>query len=292
MIDISKLRFSRVTVNGVTLHVAEAGPEAGPLVILLHGFPEFWFGWRNQILPLAQAGFHVVVPDQRGVNLSQKPKGVAAYDLDQLAADVVALAGHYGHEHFSLVGHDWGAIAGWWAAQNFPQRIQRFVAISAGHPAVWADGFRNNPRQRRKSFYVRLFQIPWLPEQIMASRRFKALADAVSDTAVPGTVGEAELAHYREAWSQPGALTATVNWSRAVWRRTLLPPKEYRVRVPTMMVWGMRDRYGEPELAKASVALCDQGELVRFENATHWLQHDEPDRLNALLLEFLNRPLD
>jgi pimeloyl-ACP methyl ester carboxylesterase len=292
MIDISKLRFSRVTVNGVSLHLAEAGRDGDPLVILLHGFPEFWFGWRNQILQLAEAGFHVVVPDQRGYNLSEKPKGVAAYDLDTLAADVVALGGHFGHEHFALVGHDWGAAVAWWAAQNYPQRIERLIAMGAPHPAVWADGFRNDPRQRRKSYYVRLFQIPVLPELALRARRFKALCDAVTDTAVPGTVGEAELAYYREAWSQPGALTATLNWYRGIWRKTLLPPKDYRIRVPTLMIWGMRDRYGEPDLARASVRLCDQGELVLLENATHGIQHDEPERLNAMLLDFLKRPVE
>jgi len=292
MIDFSSLRFSRVDVNGVNLHVVEAGRDGDPLVILLHGFPEFWFCWREQILPLARAGYHVVVPDQRGYNLSEKPKGIAAYDIDNLAADVVALAGHYGHEHFALVGHDWGAAVAWWVAQNFPQHVNRLVTMSAAHPAIWVDGFRNDPRQRRKSYYVRLFQIPALPEFVLRARNFKALTDAVTDTAVPGTVGEAELAYYREAWSQPGALTGGLNWYRGIWRRTVLPPSNYRIRVPTVMVWGLRDRYGEADLARASVKLCDQGELVLFENATHWVQYDEPQRLNALLLEFLQRRLD
>jgi pimeloyl-ACP methyl ester carboxylesterase len=292
MLDFSRLRFSHVAANGVTLHVAEAGRDGDPLVILLHGFPEFWFGWREQILPLAEAGFHVVVPDQRGYNLSEKPKGVAAYDIDHLAADVVALAGHFGHDHFSLVGHDWGSAVAWWVGQNYPQHIDRLVTMSAAHPAVWVDGFRNDPRQRRKSYYVRLFQIPALPEFALRARRFKVLADAITDTAVPGTVGEAKLAYYREAWSQPGALTAMLNWYRGIFRRRLLPPSDYRIRVPTIMVWGARDRYGETDLARASVKLCDQGELVLFENATHWVQADEPERLNKLLLEFLNRPMD
>lgn len=292
MIDFSLLRFSHVTVNGVNLHVVEAGRDGDPLVILLHGFPEFWFGWREQILPLANAGYHVVVPDQRGYNLSEKPKGIAAYDIDNLAADVVALAGYYGHEHFALVGHDWGAAVAWWVAQNYPQHIDRLATMSAPHPAVWVDGFRNDPRQRRKSYYVRLFQIPVLPELAMRARKFKALTDAVTDTAVPGTVGEAELAYYRDAWSQPGALTATVNWYRGIWRHTMLPPSTYRIRVPTVMVWGAKDRYGETDLARASIKLCDQGELVLFENATHWVQTDEPQRLNTLLLDFLKRKFD
>ncbi len=292
MIDLSKLRFSYVNVNGVNLHVVEAGKVGDPLVILLHGFPEFWFGWREQILPIANAGYHVVVPDQRGYNLSEKPKGVAAYDIGNLAADAVALGGYYGHEQFALVGHDWGAAVAWWVAQNYPQHVNRLAVMSAPHPAVWVNGFRNDPRQRRKSYYVRLFQIPFLPELGMGARNFKALTDAVTDTAVAGTVGDSELAYYREAWSQPGALTATVNWYRAIWRHTMLPSSSYRIRVPTLMIWGARDRYGETDLARASVKLCDQGELIVFENATHWVQTDEPQRLNALLLDFLKKSFD
>lgn len=289
MIDFSRLRFSYVTANGVRLHVAEAGKDSDRLVILLHGFPEFWFCWREQILPLANAGYHVVVPDQRGYNLSEKPKGIAAYDIDNLTADVVALAGHYGHDHFDLIGHDWGAAVAWWTAQNYSQHVERLVTMSAPHPAVWVDGFRNDPRQRRKSYYVRLFQIPGLPEFAMRLRNFKVLEDAVTDTAVPGKVGEAELGYYREAWSQPGALTASVNWYRGIWRHTVLPPDNYRIRVPTLMIWGARDRYGETDLARASIKLCDQGKLVVLENATHWVQTDEPERINQLLIDFLKR---
>src|SRR5215831_11749379 len=110
------VRFSRIATNGIRLHVAEAGPSDGPLVVLLHGFPEFWFGWRNQIAPLAERGFHIVAPDQRGYNLSDKPKGIGAYDLDQLAADVLGLADHFRQQTFSVVGHDWGAAVAWWLA--------------------------------------------------------------------------------------------------------------------------------------------------------------------------------
>ncbi len=115
MTDVKDIaHFSRIATNGIKLHVAEAGPVDGPPVFLLHGFPEFWYGWRNQIAPLAARAFHVIAPDQRGYNLSDKPKGIASYDLDQLAADVVGLANHFGLESFAVGGHDWGAAVGWW----------------------------------------------------------------------------------------------------------------------------------------------------------------------------------
>ena len=112
-------------IRGLRLHVVAAGPDDGPLIILLHGFPEFWYGWRHQIGPLAEAGFRVVAPDQRGYNESDKPEGIAAYGLDELAADVAAIADAFGRETFDLVGHDWGGVVAWWTALRYPLRVRR-----------------------------------------------------------------------------------------------------------------------------------------------------------------------
>lgn len=279
-------KFSHVRSNGISLHVAEAGPEDGPLLILLHGFPEFWYGWRHQIGPLAEAGYHVIAPDQRGYNLSDKPEGVDAYRLDELAADVIGLADHYGADRFFLAGHDWGSIAGWWTAQKHPGRVRRFVALSAGHPAVWRWRMDHDPEQRRKSRYVKMMQVPWLPELMMRARNFKALADAVSATAMPGAVTAEDLARYREAWRQKGALTATVNWYRAIVGNALKPPGAYRIHPPTLTVWGMKDLYGDLVLAEESVLLCDEGKLLTLDNATHWVLTDEAGRVTREMLDF------
>ena len=126
-----------VQVNGVELHVVEAGPEDGPLVILLHGFPDFWWGWRHQMEPLVKAGYRVVVPDQRGYNLSSKPKGVSSYHIDTLAADVAALADVYNAATFRLAGHDWGGIVAWWTGVRYPKRVERLVILNAPHPDVY-----------------------------------------------------------------------------------------------------------------------------------------------------------
>lgn len=283
------LRFSRVLTNGILLHVAEAGPADGPLVILLHGFPEFWFCWRSQIGPLAAQGFHVVAPDQRGYNLSDKPRGVAAYDLDELAKDVLGLADHFGARKFLLAGHDWGAIVGWWLAQNHPDRIEKFVAISAGHPAVWRERMQSDPEQRRKSTYVRLFRIPWFPEYVIRRKNFDAIVGAVTATARPGTVGAGELVRYRQAWSQKGAITGGLNWYRAILRRRFPNREHIRITVPVRMIWGDLDVYGDAKLAEESVALCGAGELIRLENVTHWALQDAPERVNAILTAFFAR---
>ena len=128
------VEFLPLRTNGITLHAAAAGPAEGKLVILLHGFPEFWYGWRHQIAPLAASGLRILAPDQRGYNLSDKPAGIAAYRLDTLADDVIGLADALGREHFAVVGHDWGGVVAWRLAARNPERVTRAVILNAPHP--------------------------------------------------------------------------------------------------------------------------------------------------------------
>jgi pimeloyl-ACP methyl ester carboxylesterase len=285
MYQLPDMRFTRREAAGVMLHVAEAGPENGPPVILLHGFPEFWFGWRYQIGALAAAGYHVIAPDQRGYNLSDKPQGVANYDVDRLAADVVALASHYTDAPIRLVGHDWGAVAAWWTATRHPETIAKLAVLNCPHPAVWRDAMDNDPVQRRASWYVRAFRIPWLPEFLLGSRNFDGLIQALRQSRAP--LSDADAARYREAWRQPGALTAMINWYRAILRRTFTPLTPGSIRVPVQIVWGRQDPYALAALAEASKALCADARLSYLPDATHWVAHDEPERVNAILLDFL-----
>ncbi|MBS0471004.1 MAG: alpha/beta hydrolase [Proteobacteria bacterium] len=285
MSELPEITFTRRPCNGVTLHVAEAGPADGPPVILLHGFPEFWYGWRYQIGPLARAGYRVIVPDQRGYNLSDKPAGVANYDIDKLAGDVVALAAHYTKEPVRLVGHDWGAISAWWTATRFPEKLLKLAVLNCPHPAVWRNAMDNDPVQRRASWYVRAFRIPALPEMLMRARRFDGLLQALRDSKVSLSDADADL--YRAAWSQPGALTAMINWYRAVLRRRFEPIAPGSIRLPVQIVWGQQDRYALPALAEASKALCADARLDYLPDATHWVAHDEAERVNEILLAFL-----
>ena len=285
--DIADLRFSHRTSNGVTLHVAEAGPADGSPTFLLHGFPEFWFGWRQQIAALAAAGLRVVVPDQRGYNKSDKPRAVAAYDLDRLAEDVTGLADALGADTFDIVGHDWGGSVGWWVASRQPARVRRFAVLNAPHPAVWKDAMRNDPAQRRLSRYVSAFRLPWLPELLLRSGNFKGLADALRQATRADAFSAADLAQYRAAWAMPGALSGMINYYRSLLAKDMPLDAMPRVPVPTRIIWGKRDKFGLPSLAEASLRLCDHGELMYLDDATHWVQHDEPARVNALLLEFL-----
>jgi len=288
MSTVVGVQFERVETNGVSLHVARAGPEDGPLVILLHGFPEFWYGWRSQIGPLAGAGYRVWVPDQRGYNLSDKPSPVAAYALDTLTADVIGLIDAAGRERATLIGHDWGGIVAWWAALRHPDRLERVAVLNAPHPAVMRRHAIRHPSQLLKSWYILFFQLPRLPEASLRRGNWNGLERALRETSRPGTFPEAELALYRTAWSEPKALTSMIHWYRALVRHQPRPPDDLRVRIPSLLIWGARDHFLNRELATSSASLCEDGHLELIEEATHWVQHEEPDRVNRLLLDFLD----
>jgi epoxide hydrolase 4 len=284
----AQLQEGYANTNGVRLHYVEAGE--GPLVVLLHGFPEFWYSWRNQIDALADAGFHVVAPDMRGYNLSDKPPGVKSYDADVLAADVAGLIRERGAERAFLVGHDWGAAVAWVTAMNHPDVVEKLAILNVPHPRRMLDGLRT-PRQLRKSWYMFFFQLPWLPERLERLGRHRFFRSALYD-AKPGAFSNEDIDRYVEAWEQPGALTGSINYYRAAFRNT---PKQVEARIkpvyaPTRVIWGEKDRYIGRELAeppRADVPNLDQ--VFRLPDASHWVQHDEPERVSELLIEFFTR---
>lgn len=276
-----------IKINGITLHVIEDGPENGPPVILLHGFPEFWYGWQKQIDLLASAGYHVFAPDQRGYNLSDKPKGIASYNLDLLAADVIGLIDAMGREKAFVVGHDWGAAVTWWAANKYPERLQKIVILNVPHHAVFQRTLRSSFKQMRKSWYVFFFQLPWLPEFATSRNHWRVGKQALLNSSRPGTFSDDDLKKYEEAWSRPGAYTAMVNYYRAAFQKPPRAPDSPRIVVPTLMIWGAKDVFLGREMAQPSIDLCNDGRLVFIEEATHWVQHEEPDNVNRLIREFL-----
>lgn len=273
-------------VNGVRLHYQAAGPLTGKTVLLLHGFPEFWYGWRRQIAALAEAGFRVIVPDQRGYNLSQKPRGVKQYDLDLLAGDMLALMDQLGAPTFLLAGHDWGAAVAWWLAIHHPQRVEKLAILNVPHPAVMAQNILHNPAQRRKSWYMFFFQIPLLPELLLSLGNHGGAVRLLRSSSLPGAFAEADLAEYRRAWGQPRAWTGMIHWYRALFRRMRrrIPPQA--IELPVLILWGEQDVALSVEMAAQSLGLCPQGVLERIPEATHWVQHDAPERVNRALLDF------
>jgi len=285
-LDAPGLRDGYADLGEVRLHYVEAGD--GPLVVLLHGFPEFWFGWRLQIPALAAAGFRAVAPDMRGYNLSSRPSGVAAYDPDRLAADIRDLIRERAADRAFLVGHDWGGTVAWVTAMNHPEVVERLAILNCPHPRRLLHGLRR-PRQLAKSCYVFFFQLPWLPERLVRVARWRAFRYGFENDARPGAFTPHDVGRYVEAWSQPGAATAMINYYRSVFRQTPRPV-EARIRplqAPTLVIWGEHDRYLRAELAEPDGADVPNLErVVRLPEASHWVQHDEPERVGQLLVEF------
>lgn len=281
------MEHSYVQTNGITLHTVTAGPEDGPLVLLLHGFPEFWHGWQKQIGPLAEKGYRVVVPDLRGYNLSDKPQGIENYTLNLLRDDVTGLIVHFGRQSATIIGHDWGGAVAWYLAATKPQYVDKLIAVNIPHPKAMMRVMAKNPLQWVKSSYIAFFQLPELPEKTLAAEYFKTMVGSLVSTSNPGTFSEEELGMYKEAWAQPGALTAMLNWYRAIREGNITQVPDHKISVPVRIIWGLGDQFLSSLLAKESLDFCEDGNLVFVGEATHWIHHEQPYILNLLIDQFL-----
>ncbi|MBW1989530.1 MAG: alpha/beta hydrolase [Deltaproteobacteria bacterium] len=284
---VEGVRFTYVNTGEVILHTALAGPEDGPPVILLHGFPEFWYGWRHQIPYLAERGFRVITPDQRGYNLSDKPGGIAAAETARLAGDVAGLAKALGISRFCLAGHDWGAMVAWWTAAAYPDMVEKLAVMDVPHPAVFVRFLKKSPEQLLRSWYVYLFQVPRLPERALTARGCAALRFLLEKSALPGTFSGEDFARYRAAWTRPGSMRAMVNWYRFARRWLFLPVESLRVAAPTLMIHGKKDLFVSHRMCEPSLTFCDaETRLELFETNTHWVQHEKPGRVGGLLAQW------
>ena len=282
-----ELEHSYIETNGIRLHVVQAGPKSGVPVVLLHGFPEFWYGWRKQIPALVEAGCRVIVPDQRGSNLSDKPKNVKEYDIYTLVDDIIGLIDALGYEKVNLVGHDWGALVAWRLANKYPERLHRLGIMNAPHPAVMKRFLQRDLEQLRRSWYVFLFQLPWIPETGMQQDNWRRAERSLRNTSKTNSFTDEDILKYKEAWSQPGAVTSTINWYRAALRYQPPAPKDPRIKVPTLMMWGMQDFALSHRMARPSMDYVDEGNLILFPEATHWVHLDEAEEVNHYLIDFI-----
>lgn len=282
-----ELEHSTIETNGIKLHVVQAGPKSGVPVVLLHGFPEFWYGWRNQIPALVEAGCRVIVPDQRGYNLSGKPKGVKNYRVEELVKDVIGLIDALEYEKVNLVGHDWGAVVAWTLAILHPERLHKLGIMNVPHPAVMRRFLTRDLEQVRRSWYVFFFQLPWIPEAGMKQDDWRGAVSALRGSGRIHTFTKEDIAKYKEAWSQPGAMTSMLNWYRAVIRHMPKLPSDPRVKVRTLMMWGVKDFALSHRMARPSMDYVDEGNLIFFPEATHWVQHDEAEAVNHYLVDFI-----
>lgn len=283
------LWHSRVDVGEVSLHVAEARPAGdevpadAPLVVMLHGFPELWFSWRHQLRALSEAGLWCVAPDMRGYAESDKPAGVAAYEVERLAGDVAGLVRALGRREAIVVGHDWGAVVAWHVAMLHPEIVRRLAILNVPHPVTMARGLLR-PAQLARSWYIFFFQLPRLPERLVASRGFGAVRAMLERDGMPAD----EIAPYLDALRAPHALTSAIAYYRAAVRRVLRgsPAKIARIDCPVLVLWGDRDAYLGKELAAPPRRLVPHARVVHLPEASHWIQNVAPERVNELLLGF------
>lgn len=278
-----KHRFAEL--NGVRLHYVEAG--AGPLVVLLHGFPEFWYAWRQQILPLAAAGFRVLAPDLRGFNLSAKPGGVGAYGIGALADDVHALIQSAGVARASVVGHDIGAGVAWALAMRHPAAVDRLVVVNGPHPERMRRGMLN-PRQLLRSWYIFLLQLPWLPELVASARGHALLLQPFERIPAEARWSPDECEAYRRAFEEPGALHAMINHYRAMLRPTVALRLQ-RIDAPVLVLWGDRDPYLGRALAQPSRRWVPGAQVEYLAGLGHFVQHEQPELLNRRIVDFLKQ---
>lgn len=287
-------------VNGVRIHYIEAGE--GPLVVLLHGFPEHWYSWREQIPALVEAGYRVVAPDMRGYNRSEKPPGVNAYRIENLVGDVRALIDHCGAERAHLVGHDWGGAVAWEVAARHPDRVDRLVVMNAPHPGAYRRELRNpDSDQWKRSLYILFFQLPWLPELVARVGGWRLLETLFREGATnPETFDDEAIDRYEEACTRPGAMTAMLNYYRAAFRGTVRAAvprcsdpgatmSDGLIDRPTLLLWGTEDGALSERLTEGLDEWVPEIEVERIDGASHWVQMDAPERVNDALIAFLSR---
>ena len=228
----------------------------------------------------------MIVPDQRGYNLSDKPKDVKSYLVDELVKDALGLIDALGYEKVNLVGHDWGGGVAWELANAFPERVHRLGILNAPHPAVMARFLTRDLEQIRRSWYIVFFQFPWIPETSLRAGNWRGAERALRGTSNINSFTNADILKYKEAWSQPGAMTAMLNAYRAA-ARYRWKPNEGQVKVPTLMMWGMKDFALSHRQARPSMDYVKDGNLILFPEATHWVHLDAAEEVNHYLVDFV-----
>lgn len=274
-------------VNGVRLHCVVAG--SGPLIVLLHGFPEFWYSWRHQIPVLAQH-FTVVAPDLRGYNTSDKPAHIADYRLATLVEDVIQLIHSFGKKSAIVAGHDWGGVIAWEIAIRHPEVVEKLIILNAPHPRIFIQHLLTNPRQLLRSWYIGFFQLPWLPEQAIKAGNYTVVERAFRGLAIrTDQFPDDVIEQYKGVLAQPGALTSAINYYRAAARRGLtnIGDNNPVVSVPTLVIWGQQDTALGLELNQGLERYVGDLTLHLIPDASHWVQQDRPDMVNQSIFDFL-----
>ncbi len=276
-------------VNGVKLHYVSQGK--GKLTLLLHGFPEFWYSWRHQLPFLAQ-NFQTVAPDMRGYNTSDKPRGVKAYLMEELMGDIRGLIKYFGAEKADIIAHDWGGVIAWDLAAFYPEVVDRMVILNAPHPLAYMRELRGNIKQMMSSWYVFLFQVPGLAEWYCSRRDYKMLEEIFRGWVLrKDTFSDDDIRKFKEAMDQPGCLTSAINYYRGLLRdpKALNRLKNYpRIEVPTLIIWAENDQALTNALAHNLERYFNAPLEIKFiPECSHWVQQEQPDKVNEYLGQFL-----
>ena len=290
------IRHGYAQVGGVRLHYAERGE--GELVILLHGFPEFWYSWRHQLAHLGER-YHVVAPDMRGYNLSDKPPRVEDYRLDKLVDDVTGLIRHFGERQAVVVGHDWGAGVAWATAFKHPEYVSRLVTLQVPPAPCWRANMTF--KQALRSWYMLFFQLPYVPEWLISTQDFAFVERSLKHTVGRrGTFTDTDIAMYKKALRESNAVTSAINYYRANFFQLFFSHKkekdkddlsDNRVHVPTLFIYGEQDAFIVPETTRGVDRYVDAPyREVRFKQFGHWIQNEGPKEINAELTSFLETP--
>lgn len=275
-------------VNGIKLHYVKAG-NGKKLIIFVHGFPEFWYEYKNQLQEFSKSGeYTVIAPDMRGYNLSSKPDSVKEYQVKYLVEDLRQLSEKLDFKKFTMVAHDWGGVIAWRFAINHPDYLDKLVIINAPHPAIFQKELAQNPEQQKASAYMTVFQDPQA-EKTLSANNYKQLVETVfGQDLKERNFTEADMQEYQKAWSQPGALTAGLNYYRAFFAFGFgFENSSYIVNVPTLVIWGEKDKYLMNSNLSGLEEYIPDLTIKRLPEGSHWIIHEKPELVNTYIKEFI-----
>jgi epoxide hydrolase 4 len=305
MTDLDRWPHKFAETNGIRLHYVEAGPEDGRLVLLLHGFPEFWYSWRAQIEALSEAGYRIVAPDLRGYNLSDKPAD--GYDVPNLVEDIAGLIRAVGRESAVVGGHDWGGGLTWAFGSYHPEMTEALMVANAPHFGPFERELRK-PRQMMRSWYMLFFQIPAVPEWSIRAGNYRLIERMFQQRADADSIPPEEIQAYKDAIGTPGALTAALNYYRTAFRSRL--PTPFRrsaagdseptsgesegqqwpvITAPTLLIWGTNDVALGVETTHGTAEWVPNLRIEFLHGASHWVQQERAEEVNRLMLDFLEK---
>ena len=294
---MSDFRSQYAAVNGIQLHYVVDGQ--GPLIMFVHGFPEFWFEWEKQLVEFGK-DYQAVAPDMRGYNLSSKPPNVEGYHIKDLIEDLRALAKYLGHEKMIMVAHDWGGAVAWSAAIRHPELLEKLIIINAPHPAVFARELLNNSEQQKASQYMLMLRSAEA-ERILSENNYARLMDVLVQFGSKWEMSEEKRLKYLDAWSQPGALTGSLNYYRAsplyppaskkdeeqIGSVLNLPKEMFEIKVPTLVIWGEQDRALLTGNLDGLEEYIEDLTVKKIPGGSHWVIHEQPELVNTLIRDFI-----